>query len=518
MTITNDYPFVKCLSPKVVFNKYTKERLTVPCGCCKACLTASANRYSLLCKIEETQHKYCMFVTLTYSNENLPLLDYGTLSCSDYKLYVGNKDDVEFTLPKESLPLLAAISKKQNLSYNSQIQGGIIATLYKKHIQQFNKRLRKNIQPYTDEKIRFFAVGEYGPIHLRPHYHVLYFFDKQETLSAIIKVLYSSWSFGRVDFSLSRGQCNSYVAKYVNSNYSLPSVFSNVALRPFSLHSVFFATDAYKREKKTIDALPVRDLVVFKLPLNGKFCSVPSWRSFKSLFFPKTYGFRVATDEQLIYAYRSILYARKEFGQTCSVKTLANEILYYCRNYTKFNPASVPSIVKYFYSFCNGNYKENTTTYEYFSRVYLILLISNHFINFCCNGNTDYFVSQQYIKRIKDFYSCCELSSLKRFYSLQQECSKYAFEDYFLFYSNFFEWSKPSICKDFLRVLDENFHADGKFLSILKHPQSWFFNRLFNSPVYKGFRSDINVKYERTIKHKKLNDSNYMYFKMFDYE
>lgn len=46
------------------------------------------------------------------------------------------------------------------------------ATLEKRHLQLFIKRLRKECEP---SRLRYFAVGEYGDDTWRPHYHVVLF-------------------------------------------------------------------------------------------------------------------------------------------------------------------------------------------------------------------------------------------------------------------------------------------------------------------------------------------------------
>lgn len=47
-----------------------------------------------------------------------------------------------------------------------------LPTLLPNHLQTFLKRLRTSIYP---RKVRFFAVGEYGDLTNRPHYHVILF-------------------------------------------------------------------------------------------------------------------------------------------------------------------------------------------------------------------------------------------------------------------------------------------------------------------------------------------------------
>ena len=67
------YPFTKCVNPHIYVNRYTHQEIEVSCGVCKACLMNRANKMTMLCSIEESEHKYCMFFTLTYSDEYVPM-------------------------------------------------------------------------------------------------------------------------------------------------------------------------------------------------------------------------------------------------------------------------------------------------------------------------------------------------------------------------------------------------------------------------------------------------------------
>ena len=66
-------PF-KCLRPLHIKNKYTGEDLVVGCGTCKACLKRMSDIAAYKCKLHALDYRYNMFVTLTYSNDNVPLL------------------------------------------------------------------------------------------------------------------------------------------------------------------------------------------------------------------------------------------------------------------------------------------------------------------------------------------------------------------------------------------------------------------------------------------------------------
>lgn len=72
--------------------------------------------------------------------------------------------------------LLHPVNSFVTLTYNDSsipIQSATgLATLLPVHLQNFLKKLRKQLEP---SKIRFYAVGEYGDETFRPHYHLALF-------------------------------------------------------------------------------------------------------------------------------------------------------------------------------------------------------------------------------------------------------------------------------------------------------------------------------------------------------
>lgn len=92
--------------------------LKLNCGQCIGCRLEKQRNWAIRSMHEAQMHAANCFLTLTYSEESLP---------KDHSLDV-------------------------------------------RHWQKLAKRIRKNIGPF-----RFLHCGEYGPLHLRPHYHALIF-------------------------------------------------------------------------------------------------------------------------------------------------------------------------------------------------------------------------------------------------------------------------------------------------------------------------------------------------------
>lgn len=283
-----------CQYRSFITNKYNGKRIAVDCGQCNYCIWKRAQKASMRVKAAGSAFKYCYFVTLTYSNENIPLFNCEVLHSESETVLNDSGDTVYGYENHEYIPV--SDYDKGDLQdlrhiFFSQVQGTIpfdreikqyvpvkanwfvsvdsmrsfitkteSATLYGKageisqrygrnlipflnyvDVQNYIKRIRKHISKYTDEKISFYAVGEYGPVHFRPHFHLL-LFTNSETVSKVIRQCHDkSWTLGRSDFQLSNGGCASYVASYINSLHSAPLLYRSCSgFKPRSRASLGF--------------------------------------------------------------------------------------------------------------------------------------------------------------------------------------------------------------------------------------------------------------------------------------
>jgi hypothetical protein len=121
--------------------------------------------------------------------------------------------------------------------------GNLIPFLNYVDVQNYIKRLRKHLfkKLGTYESLHFFAVGEYGPVHFRPHYHLLLFTNSDKVASVLRCCHDKSWTLGRSDFQRAAGGAGSYVASYVNSLSAAPLLYRSCrAFKPKSRASVGF--------------------------------------------------------------------------------------------------------------------------------------------------------------------------------------------------------------------------------------------------------------------------------------
>lgn len=121
MLCRNPYVKVPSISEKaILLTEHGRAAATpYPCGQCLPCRINKSRMWTLRILLESLCHPFSIFITLTYDNDHLP-------------------DNME---------------------------------VKKSELQNFFKRLRNRlIHP-----IRYYAVGEYGSISLRPHYHAMIF-------------------------------------------------------------------------------------------------------------------------------------------------------------------------------------------------------------------------------------------------------------------------------------------------------------------------------------------------------
>lgn len=147
-----------------------RDAQVVPCGHCLGCRADQARQWSIRIMHECQVQDSAWFLTLTYSEENLP----------------------------------------ENGSLNPS------------HLRAFFKSLRRQFPP---GQVRYFACGEYGELSQRPHYHAVLFgvdfLDKcrvpRPSDSAVWRspTLESYWTLGISEFGTVTPASAAYVAGYV---------------------------------------------------------------------------------------------------------------------------------------------------------------------------------------------------------------------------------------------------------------------------------------------------------------
>jgi len=459
-----EFPFVKCLNPIYSVNRYNGEPILVPCGHCKACLLNRSRKMSMLCSQEEAHHRYAYFVTLTYDMKHLPLMRLefiGDCPAPTWKVRdICPRSETAWQLMDmnwhKSAGVLSMLLDKIHARYPIRkrllSKGNYYENTFgyacRRDLVLFMKRLRKRMYKESNESIRFYAVSEYGPRTFRPHFHILLFFDDPKTLTGLQKNISASWPYGRVDASLSRGKCSSYVAQYVNSFVSLPELFAVRAAKPFCSHSVFFGTEFYKSQKERMYSLEPERFISQSCVLNGKYVTFSPWRSFTLVFYPKCKGFSCKSYSQLLYAYTLLPTLERALqGRAQTPSAVAKELIRIHRDGLEncvFDCADIGVIQKaldYFAPALNL-IDEDSVLYgaaeqwqRCFSSITAELYVSRHFVNFCCDGKENEFPYK--VKKIVEFYSAVDYLRLTDFLATAEEFSKAHPEEVKYLYATF---------------------------------------------------------------------------------
>lgn len=499
-----EYPFIKCLHPQRIMNSYTHEIMNVPCGHCEACRLNKHQRYTFLCKLESFTSGVPLFVTLTYRNSAIPRAQFceSTEEINSFGLF-----DEE---TGEQLNELAVSEHEKELLAAKFRLFGACPYLRKIDLINFLKRLRYYVtKEYPEAKLRYFACGEYGPVHFRPHYHILLWCDFKEAKSKLDEYIYKAWSFGRVDCQLSQGDSSRYVAGYVNSFSNVPKVLASSATCPFVLHSIRLGQGFLQGKRAEIYAAPPREVIKRSIPFDGRNVEFNLWRSAYAYFFPKCYRFSTSSSCRLFGTYTCFMQLSKLF-ETKSIKAISEmtaliAIGLYSRDH------SLPMFLyNYNIDIRNNehltNFIENLIENEItdalengegpFKRLvqkaYRLLSLSRHFLYFVCNrpsNGSDFPTLSEInrkIKAIQEFYKTLDYMNLTKFY----ESQKMLYEDE-LNNGTDEDSLDDALCPYFY----DNYKSDYTML-----------------PIYSKFKAQVLEQYNQSTKHKKLNDLNKLLF------
>ena len=371
----------RCQNPRTVVNKYTHEPVVVPCGLCPSCVLRRSGIQTNLLTSYSSQFRFVYFVTLTYADRFLPTLqveivencadDIADVSCipdindldprdnnrylfgfrsiprsSSVRLKTSTvertfKDpEVRFSYPMYAKDLLAILNKvKYPIPYR-------IPYLCNRDLDLFLKRLRSY---YPNEKIRYYAVSEYGPTTYRAHWHLLLFSNSERFSETILENVPKAWLYGRCDASLSRGFAAPYVASYVNSFVALPSFYTEMPriLRPKSFHSIGFTDNSlFPRRVRISDIEQAADKCLdgIRVERDGFFRVLkPSWPYILRLFPRFSRAFLQSSSN--VYQLLSAAFTAPErvIRSGCADLDCApwsdsskQSILFFCKQYLKY--------------------------------------------------------------------------------------------------------------------------------------------------------------------------------------
>lgn len=431
--------FVKCLSPLVLTDSrgYPYQ---VPCGHCIACQNNKRSSLSLKLRLEEYISKYCYFLTLTYDDDNLPLFSLGRDSLSQdfirlypYSSRLRNDSLIDdfcedfYNFDSDFVDKMdyysSFVINYERKYHKSCVYGhGLYALLYYRDIQLFLKRIRKHIYKYYGEKIRFYVIGEYGTKSLRPHWHLLLFFNSPALSQAFEicenvgsnsrpcqcpRFIRPFWEFGICDSKRTNGECYNYVSSYVNQSSNFPKLLvllsNQKAYHSIQLGQILpvegFVSAIQKGDFSFFERQFYVDVFGFENPYSV-------WRSYYSRFFPQFTGSSLLSFEQ---TYRVL---------TC-YETLR----------VLFDTDSVTDICRALFRHYHFGYADNHDIFDYLRFAYYSVLHSKNVsllsaLRSCVSASRTFLRAARmcdltptaYFRKYLDFYKFIGLSRLRSHY------------------------------------------------------------------------------------------------------
>lgn len=515
-----------CLHGKNVYNKYTGQMMYQSCGKCEACLARLASARSIKVGVQASLSKYVMFVTLTYDTYHVPKCKIYYNGDKNYRLVVKPRVKDYFYETKED-----GSRRLKGLSYDDDFAVDFVAEksyiddfckqaslnidgkypslndcygyLSRKDCQLFLKRLRKKINTLTDEKIHSYVVGEYSPKHFRPHFHFLFFFNSDKLAQSFGQIVHSCWKFGRVDWSSSRGNAESYVAGYVNSFSCLPyHLGSSSKIAPFGRFSNHFAESCFDDAKQALrDSFSRQEAPVFSPFLNGipnlvngrLLLTLPSRACVDSCFFRKARDGRLSSHE-LLHLIRAVRYVVgkgqtffKRDGLKYTLLSHARFIVKTCKSFRymkreKFLSLSSHLFTVLYYARVNPTndiqeYKNPDQDEAIAQSIYRLLLYTMRFVRFWKIDKMSYHEGIRLLDMCREYYRLLDYKYLRQKFQFLEQCE----EDLLDFYL---------------------------------HPTEHFADHLPRT-IVSGINQYSLERHQKAIKHREVNDLNIKYVKPF---
>ena len=477
------YPFVKCLCPRKIHNPYNHQDMLVPCGQCEACCLRKSSHNTLRVQLEDKNWLYTRFITLTYANHSIPRMHLEPNDSGDYDVYDNWSGDYMFDIPDFNISDYVSLCNK--------CESNSVPFLRKYDLQCFFKRLRKYFDDLSKKcnipfgKIRYFACGEYGPKHFRPHYHIILWTNCEQIASEIGEAVSTCWQLGRVSTEIPFSDVSRYVAQYVNSSCPLPSLLKKPQTRPFSVHSLHLGESFFQAAKEEVYGSRFTDIVKRCSFVSNNYSEVFMWRSLKTYYFPRCKGYDVLTSSERYDSYMLIerLYERFPRYKTESLSAFTEFLLRLFRKEIELYQCVTNSFLSKLAYYCGADFllDESDEVYEsVFRSLYMILRLSKHFIEFVCNGDSSYWMSHYRFQQIEEFWKDNELFCLGlRFQGFQDsDCDIFESEEEYSFL-------------------------------FTQEPED-----IINTQSYKTFKAERKNMYYNSMKHKRQNDANRIFEKI----
>lgn len=533
-----------CRNKKAIFRNNKLQM--VSCGHCPDCLNRRTQLNCLMLSAEQVEHTYNILITLRYDEYHVPraylvddtnssgmlaidvtkrplikyynrplnrtLKTYNQVICKiphsfDELLFQKFYEKTDIT------PKTAPKCKFRNLRF-----------LSKEDLQNFIKRLRKAVAKISDESLRLFACGEYGPQTFRPHYHISLLFSDPKIAKFIRILVAQCWPYGKitdkdVEFTDNSPHVANYVASYLNAFSRVPAFLSHSEIRPFTTHSIYLGRKNIKALRDYVYKSPSRLLDSNCFYLNGQNTTIYPTKTICDTLFPRCYNYDAqdnTTRTQLYTCYSWLV----EKYQTTSPTELTREILsdkqpdilvrkllkYLDIYHSKAKQESVKENIIYLASpiyYCDHFALKFDTPLVSFSRIYTTILRSKHFLKFCCSN----YLPSKVISLIDEFYKLRQLRQLQETDAAIDELLElYPDAD-----TSIFDFSPAyfqDAFKDYFLNTSKSYFSDDKTLDDLNKQYNDTYNK---HPYIRLLNLKKDENYNRKVKHKEYNDANLIF-------
>lgn len=353
-----------CSSPRYVYSAAAGRVIYTECGQCAYCLAKKSRHAAMRVQFNARKYKYCYFCTLDFAPEHLPLMRAYVLDseyyCENVEGHIfdefrnnlvpfsnwqGSKDEyvtivlkqVQGTVPydkylRKRVPSqdtfrmtpsqFSELLKRIQPTTKSRIRVDCIPFANYLEFQNFFKRLKINLKRLgCNEALSYYIVTEYGPQTLRPHCHILLFFNEDFTSQIIRQACIKSWKFGGVDCSLATGKSIAYVAGYANSYATLPVLYKTSKIFKVRARSSVGFDDLQEvpcpSDEDEVHRFNSYLLDGVTTSSNDKSCTLVPSPAVVNALYPRFRGYDVSDAQQTARVLLSCKRAVNRFGYDC---------------------------------------------------------------------------------------------------------------------------------------------------------------------------------------------------------
>lgn len=457
------HPFIKCTSPIAIHRGNSV--FLYPCRKCECCQVSRQKSLATQLALEESHAKYCYMVNPTYDDEHVPAVrvphdaDFGSLAEFEVitprlkrdKYFEPYIIDYDVDIQKSIVQLCEQRDEYSCLYSRSHkfVPHDVIYLLHYPDIQRFIKRFRIYAKRKFNASVRYYVIGEYGTNSLRPHWHLLLFFNSDELARCLecvynptdkelrknpdlqfyckndcAECIHKMWKFGFATSTRTNKSSYYYVSGYVTQSSRFPFCLSALS-RPHSLHSQFFGQTLSQEEVQR--AIKLENFEYFRIHYrhSSKGYQIPYaiWRSYYSRFFPVFTGLVNMSNEKVFHLFE---YWEK-IGSLSGFYRVSNQVQWLKNWYYYFYSRphdEIPSdILDVLYNLQSTfELSEHCLHSEDFSALHNVLYASKRF---CFLADWLNMSHSKYFSVWCNFYKFLNLSLYKEHYSALENDVKY---------------------------------------------------------------------------------------------